>query len=466
MNQTLKTKAPHASQRVTPRSGLRITTDTVLEPGQYLCPGGIDIAADNISVEATGVHLIGAGRTGNGIRLRGCTGVTLNGVHLSHYAHAIVATDCVDLTITNTSACATAEIPSDTLFLDIWLPVEQAYGAGLLLSNVRNSTIADNNYEHCMCGILTYACSHLTVVRNKVNYCSGFGIHLFGTCDSLFEDNSADFCCRYNVRNELKGIHRLGHMGADAAGFLIIAGSHRNIFRRNFARMGGDGFFLAGAGSFDHPLGAHDNLFEENDASLSPNISFEATFARGNVFRNNFANNSNFGFWLGFSWENVIENNRIVGNRQAGIAAENAHHMRATGNTFQGNGHGILLWSNIYDPRVPIHFPDCLTSHDWAILHNTFTRNTKAIRIAASQDHGIRPINPERTEPRPARPYAHLIHANNIQDNRVGIELIGCERTTITENILHHNAEANIRQDDCLDSFIAGNLGAAGAYLA
>jgi len=466
MNHTTKTKVQGASARVKPHDGMRITRDTVLEPGQYLCPNGIEIAADNITIDGRGVHLIGSGREGSGVRLRGCTGVTLRGVQLSHYAHAIVATDCINVTITETQAVATAEVASDTIFLDIWLPVERAYGAGLLLSNVRESTISDNNYEHNMCGILTYGCSHLRVVRNKVNYCSGFGIHLYGTCDSLFEDNAADYCCRYNVRNELNGIHRLGHMGADAAGFLIIAGSHRNVFRRNYARMGGDGFFLAGSGSFENPLGAHDNLFEENDASLSPNISFEATFARGNIFRNNYANNSNYGFWLGFSWDNVVENNRIVGNRQAGIAVENAHHMRAAGNTFQGNGHGILLWSNIYDPRVPVHFPECLTSHDWEIVNNVFMRNTKAIRIAANQDHGVRAISAERTEPRPARPYLHRIHGNNIQDNRLGIELVGCERTTITENILHHNAECNIRQEDCIETTVAGNLGAAGAYLA
>jgi len=466
MSQAIKTKSRSAAARVKPQDGMRITSDTILEPGQYFCPGGIEIAADNITVDGTGVHLIGRERTGSGVRLNGCTGVTLKNIALSHYAHAIVATDCINLTVTGTQATATAEVESDTIFLDIWLPAEQAYGAGLLLKNVRDSAVSDNNYEHCMCGILTYGCTHLNVLRNRVNYCSGYGIHLCGTCDSVFEENAADYCCRYNVRNELKGVHRLGHMGADATGFLIIAGSHRNIFRRNYARLGGDGFFLAGSGTFENPLGAHDNLFEENDASLSPNISFEATFARGNIFRNNYANNSNFGFWLGFSWENVVENNRITGNRQAGIAVENAHHMRVTGNTFHGNGHGILLWSNIYDPRVPAHFPECLTSHHWEIANNVFTRNTKAIRIAANQDHGVRNISPERVGERPQRPHTHVIHANNIQDNRLGIELAGCDHTTITENILHHNAEGNIRQDDCLETMIAGNLGAAGAYLA
>jgi hypothetical protein len=40
------------------------------------------------------------------------------------------------------------------------------------------------------------------------------------------------------------------------------------------------------------------------------------------------------------------------------------------------------------------------------------------------------------------------------------------DQTTIRGNILHHNPEANIRQDDAHDTTIVNNLGAAGAYLA
>ena len=92
-----------------------------------------------------------------------------------------------------------------------------------------------------MCGLLTHHCRDLLVNDNTACYCSGFGFHLYGTSYSVFEDNTADFCCRYEPRGP-----RAGHMGADAAGFLLVHSACWNVFRRNSARMSGDGFFLAG----------------------------------------------------------------------------------------------------------------------------------------------------------------------------------------------------------------------------
>ena len=177
------------------------------------------------------------------------------------------------------------------VFLDIWLPADKAYGGGILLWEVSNSRLTENDLSHQMNGLLTYNCRDLTVIGNLANYCSGFGFHLYNTCDSLFEDNYADFCCRYEPRGE-----RYGHIGADAAGFLIVYSSCRNVFRSNYARLGGDGFFLAGLTPDFKPVGCDDNLFESNDGSFSPNIAFEATFSRGNRYLNNFANHCNYGY--------------------------------------------------------------------------------------------------------------------------------------------------------------------------
>src|SRR5438046_449149 len=131
---------------------------------------------------------------------------------------------------------------------------------------------------------------------------------------------------------------RYGHMGADAAGFLVVRASCRNTFRCNTARLGGDGFFLAGLSPDGEKLGCDDNLFEENDGSLSPNIAFEATFCRGNVFRDDYADRCNYGFWLGFSWDAVVESNGIVGDRQAGVRGEDGHGIEVGGKTVYGRG--------------------------------------------------------------------------------------------------------------------------------
>lgn len=462
---------------VTPHEGMIIREDVRFTPGVYFLPGGIRVEGDGIAVDGGGSMLIGGDREGTGVTLLGRRGVTVRNLRLRDYYHGIHATECSELTLSGNQITSTAEVPTNTIFLDIWLPAEKAYGGAILLDRVTNSKIHENDLQHQQNGLLTYGCSRLIVLKNQANYCSGYGFHLFGTCDSLFEENSADYCCRFEPReggdvadangqvnaDSAAALH-FGHMGADATGFLAVMGTCRNIFQRNRARMGGDGFFLAGLAPDGTKCGCDENVFEQNDGSLSPNIAFEATFSQGNIFRNNLADRCNYGFWLGFSWDTTITGNRMVMNRQAGIAVENGHGMRVSGNTFQANGHGVLLWST-YVEKFAEAYPESLTSYDWLIDENVFTRNGKGIRIAADQDHGIRQRQAEGGERQELRPHSHKIRQNDIQDNRVGIELYRADRTVIVENILNRNVEANLRQEDCEGTVVRNNLGAAGGYL-
>lgn len=444
-----------------PTDGLVLRENATLAPGVYFLPHGLSIASNGITLDGNGAVLVGSERQGAGIRLQGRKGVVIRNVRLRDYYHGIHARDCEGLTIAGTGISSTAEIAPNTVFLDIWLGPEQAYGGGILLWACRDCVVEDNDLQHQQSGLLTYFCGGLQVRRNQANYNSGFGFHLYGTCDSLFEANSADYCCRFEPREG--GLH-YGHMGADAAGFLAVRGSSRNTFRRNAARLGGDGFFLAGLAPDGTRCGCDENLFEENDGGLSPNIAFEATFCRANVFRKNRAERSNYGFWLGYSWDTIVEENRMVMNRQAGIATEHGRAIAVRRNEFQANGHGILLWS-CPNPQLSEWFPESPTSLDWRIEENVMTRNGKGIRIAADQDHGIRPIAPERAGRPEARPRNHILTGNDIQDNRVGIELHRADRTTIEGNILNRNVEADLREEDCSDTVARNNLGAAGGYL-
>ena len=450
-----------ASELLTPTDGMVLKKNAVLAPGVYYLPNGITVGASGITLDGSGALLVGKDHEGVGIRAEGRSNIVIKNLRLRDYHHGIAVKDGSGITISNNHITATAEVPPNTIFLDIWRGPENPYGGAILLWNVSKSTVSDNRIQHQQNGLLTYHCRRLTVRANQANYNSGFGIHLYQTCDSLFEENSADYCCRFEPR---EGGRHYGHMGADATGFLAVHGSSRNTFRRNTARMGGDGFFLAGLSPSGEKLGCDENLFEENDGSLSPNIAFEATFCRGNVFRDNYADRCNYGFWLGFSWDTVIEGNRMVMNRQAGIGVENGHGMQVRGNTFQANGHGLLIWSRRVD-RFAELFPGSLTSYDWTVESNTLTRNGKGIRIAADQDHGIRPLTDADSGSPETRPRNHRIRKNDIQDNRVGIELLRTDTTIIEENILNRNVEANLRQEDSEGTIFVNNLGSAGAYL-
>ncbi|HZT42216.1 MAG TPA: right-handed parallel beta-helix repeat-containing protein [Chthonomonadaceae bacterium] len=457
----IRTDEPDNGKQVTPTDGMEIGEDCTLAPGVYYLPHGLSLVADGITFDGNGALLIGRDRRGTGLRLEGRSGVTIKNVRLRDYYHGIHASSGKDLTLIGNQITATAELPPNTVFLDIWRGPEEAYGGAILLWEVTDSLIAGNDLQHQQSGLLTYGCERLTVRSNQAGYNSGYGFHLFDTSDSLFEENHADYCCRFEPR---EGGRHYGHMGADAAGFLIVHRSCRNTFRRNTARLGGDGFFLAGLSPDGRKVGCDDNLFEENDASLSPNIAFEATFSRGNIFRNNFADRCNYGFWLGFSWDTTVENNRVILNRQAGIAVENGHGFTVRGNTFQANGHGILIWTKHVESFAAL-FPENGTSYDWNIEENTFTRNGKGIRIAADQDHGIRSLPAEASGKPETRPRDHAIRKNDIQDNRVGIELSNADNTLIEENILNRNVEANLRQDDTRETLARNNLGAVGGYL-
>ena len=428
-------RIPKIPSVLIPTDGMVLTGDTVFQPGTYYLPHGITIASDGITLDGSGALLVGQQRTGQGVNIENCSGVTIKNLCLQEFYHGLHAEHSRELTIANCRITSTAEVQPNTIFLNIWLPADKAYGGGILLREVKDSLILSNDLQHQMSGLLAYGCRHLTVRNNVASYSSGAGFHLHETCDSLFENNYADFCCRYEPRGE-----RSGHMGADAAGFVIVYRSCRNVFRGNFARLGGDGFFLAGLTPEYEPAPCDENLFEENDASYSPNIAFEATFSQGNIYRNNSANRCNYGFWLGFSRETIIENNRIRHNRQAGIAVENGADFKVRSNTFEHNGHGVLLWSK-HVPEFAAAVPENETSHDWWIEDNTFRHNDRAIRIAAEQDHGVQPL--KDTVPAP-RPHDHFIRRNRIEDNRIGIELVNADNTLMEDNLLVGNLEADI----------------------
>jgi len=427
------------SNKVVPTDGMVITIDTVLRPGVYVLPKGITIAANGVTLDGSNALLLGRERQGRGLTLQGIKGVTVKNLRLAEYKHGIYAHQCTDLEISDCQITSTAEVLHNSIFLDIWLPADKAYGGGILLWDISHSRVTKNDLSHQMNGLLTYNCRDLTVQSNLANYCSGFGFHLYYTTNSLFEDNFADFCCRYQPRGE-----RHGHMGADATGFLIVYNSCRNIFRSNYARLGGDGFFLAGLTPDFEPVGCDDNLFENNDGSYSPNIAFEATFSRGNRYLNNLANHCNYGFWLGFSRQFTLEDNHLIGNHQAGIAVENGFGIQVRNNSFQDNGHGVLLWSK-HISGFAHAVPENNTSYDWLIENNTFTGDGKAIRIAADQDHGIRPLPPSGEWGTPApTPHDHTIRNNQIQHSRVGIELVGVKNTILDSNMLNHNVKDRI----------------------
>jgi parallel beta-helix repeat protein len=428
-----------------PMNGMEIKRDASFEPGVYALPDGIVISADNVTLDGRGAVLVGTNQFGQGITIQGASNVTIKNLHILNYYHAISATGCRGLTIANCRCTGTAEIPANTIFLDIWKPAQEAYGGGIFLEDVSTAQILDNDLQHQMNGLLAYGCRGLRVQGNLANYCSGFGFYLHETNDSEWIRNYADYCCRYEPRGE-----GTGHMGADAAGFVIVNRSCWNRFIENMARLSGDGFFLAGLHPSGEHMGCDQNLFEGNDGSYSPNIAFEGTFSSGNVYRHNKASNGNYGFWLGFSADCLLEGSEIGANRQAGVAVENGTNMMVRDNDFLRNTYGVLLWSK-YVASFARSVPQNDTSRDWLISHNRFRRNGIAVRIAADQDHGVRPMPVGMMAAPLGR---HVIRDNELKDNGADLQVEGTHEQRMVESDFPVSGKV-LRGPELGDKFVA-----------
>jgi parallel beta-helix repeat protein len=224
--------------------------------------------------------------------------------------------------------------PTDVEWLpDADDPKEEGFGAGIYLFRVFDSVIQGNLLNNNFNGLSLVRSKRNRIAGNNASYSGNLGIHLLGSSHNVVGDNQADHCIRYTGRFWCDT--------ADSAGVLLEEDSHHNRITGISLRYSGDGFFIrANNGhSCDH------NYIARNDASFSPNNAFEAGFSQHNVFEENVASFSNYGFWLGFSSDTVVRHNRILANRLDGIAIDSGNQNNIQGNKIQGNRNGVRLWS-------------------------------------------------------------------------------------------------------------------------
>jgi hypothetical protein len=163
---------------------------------------------------------------------------------------------------------------------------------------------------------------------------------------------------------------------SDAAAILMIISNENKVEYNNFT-YSGDGVFL---GQYQWDEIPNNNYFAWNDCSYSPHNAFEATFAQGNIFKHNIANYSWFGFWLGYSFETVVDSNEISYNSGyaddfgGGIAIDRGFGNKITNNDFTGNSNAIKIWEG-----SPITGYTNFESTDYIIKGNLFTANKIAI---------------------------------------------------------------------------------------
>lgn len=409
---------------ITPTDGMIITGDTRLAPGVHVLPHGLTIAADNVTLDGTDAWLVSPQHTGVAVRAEGRHGVTVRGLNISGYHHGLRFDRCQDVTIEGVRVRNTAEIEGIDTFLYLWHPIEEVYSGAILLHEVRGGILRGCDLQHQMNGVLLYGCSELLIEENNASFNSGWGLYLSASSDNVVQGNRFDFCNRVYRRPESGAIR----VEADAAGIVLVYGSSRNRFLRNSCLCGGDGIFVAGYDHKGNQGPCNDNLFEENDCRLSSNNAIESTFSRGNIFRRNDCSQSNYGMWMGYSWENVIEDNVIEENRKVGIAVEHGFDFVIRRNRIRLNGEGVRLWTR--GGPVVAHWPGHEVSHSFTLEDNLIEGNGTGFAGYTG---------PETTD-RECHNY-HL-RGNLIRDNRVGVRMARVRDCTVANNEFTGNVES------------------------
>jgi parallel beta-helix repeat protein len=380
-----------------------ISQSVRIKPGHYQLQdtdgrGAVRVEADNVTIDFQGATLAscdvaGAKREtfeGIGINIEGRKNVTIKNAVVHGYQFNIRVLNCQNVRL---EGCDVSYSRADKVWdhgapVNIWLEIRdigywRTYGAGIWMEKTRESVVQQCKGLYAQDGIVMAFCDHSLVTENDFSFNSGWGIALWESCDNIISWNLTDFVDRPYV----------GALGADSSCVAVANGSHRNYFVGNSMTHGGDGFFLTNltdtgydpeTDRFDIKGSSDDNVMAYNDGSWSPANAFEGTFSWRNVYYRNFANDSGYGFWLGFSNDSLILDNEILRNVHSGIAIEQGSGTRVEKNRIEENGRfGVHLWAT---PKKPCEdYP----SRNLEIRGNEIRRSPGAVDLTNSTDYYV-----------------------------------------------------------------------------
>jgi parallel beta-helix repeat protein len=346
-----------ADAQVIPVDGQVFNSNTVLAPGTYNLPRGVSIGAANVTLDLNRATLVGSGGSGTpayGVTAIGRNNVVIKNGTIRGYYYGVRVESCSGAQVLDNDLSSNwrdpASLSGNPPFLDINvgpnLGDRTNLGGGLFGRNLTGALIARNTLRNQENGIDLYTVTVSTVEANDASDNTGWGVHLYASTGNTVRDNRADRCTRTHLN--------------DSAGLLLVYGSSGNQILRNSFQYSGDGLFIGN----EHGCPSNDNVVQGNNGSYAGANAFEATFSSGNQFLGNYADGSNYGFWLGYSHSgNVIRGNSIRGNNQNGIEIEHGQRNTIEDNDIIGNGgSGIVLRTDGL-PHFPINTP-CLNLPD------------------------------------------------------------------------------------------------------
>jgi parallel beta-helix repeat protein len=377
---------------ITLAEGNRVITQSVrIKPGQYEfadpdSKGAVRVEADNVTLDFQGATLQSCDvdkakrdkLVGIGIDVQGRKNVTIKNAKIHGYKYNIRVLDSENVRIESCDVSYSLghRVMDHGIASGGFLGLRsvgawRVYGGGIWLEKVRNGTVRRCSGLNAQNGALLVGSDHCLVTDNDFSFNSGWGIGLYQSSDNVVGWNLTDFCVRPDR----------GRLGADSAAIVVANDCHRNFFVGNSMTHSGDGFFLTNLTDTGYdpkvdqflPKGSSDdNVIAYNDSSWSPCNAFEGTFSYRNVYYKNLANDSGYGFWLGFSSDSLVADNQIERTLYEGVAIEQGHGNLIEHNTIVDT-QGIAVHLHAGTGKAREGFP----SKNLEIRDNTI-RNAKA----------------------------------------------------------------------------------------
>ncbi len=401
---------------------LQSNTTYVINPGTYSVadPGNDGILRidnkENIIIDATGVTVEGSDYSGYFIKISHSSNIIIRNFDLVRnykYATYITFSEFIEIHDCNFNYNKV----DSTGWISIWTGYTAALGGGVMMYQVNHAEVHDNQMRLQNDGVALYNCDHIDIWNNDFSWNTSFGIRMYFT----------DSCHIHH--NNCSHVNRPYTNPSDCAALLVLV-SNENLVEHNDLSYSGDGVFL---GQYEYSSIPNNNIFRFNECSFSPHNAIEATFADGNVFYGNRCNYSHYGFWLGYSFNALVDSNEIIGNQYSGIAIDRGFNNTITGNIISENPNGIELWEGDGIPPYQNQY-----SHDYLISGNLIEGNTLAITA-------------DNTE--------HLVLKDNmIIYNENGVKLSGdVADDTLTGNVFNHTCMYHIENNAPADVMAYNN---------
>ena len=401
---------------------LQSNTTYIINSGTYSVadPGNDGIlridGKENIVIDASGVTVAGEDYSGYFIKINNSSNIIIRNFDLvNNYKYATYITNAEYIEIHDCNFNYNKVDSSG--WISIWTNYTSALGGGVMMYQVDHALVHDNNMRFQNDGVALYHCDHIDIWDNDFSWNTSFGIRMYFT----------DTC--HIHYNNCSHVNRPYTDPSDCAALLVLV-SNKNIVEHNDLSYSGDGVFL---GQFEYSSTPNNNIFRFNECSFSPHNAIEATFADGNVFYGNKCNYSHYGFWLGYSYNSLVDSNEIIGNQYSGIAIDRGFNNTIINNRIAENPNGIELWEGDGIPPYQNQY-----SHDYFIRDNVIQGNELAI-TADNTEHFI-------------------LTGNIILYNDNGVKLSGdVSNDTLTDNVFENTCFYHIENQSSGDIYAANN---------